>query len=155
MLNFFRKIRRDLLANSQFFKYLKYAIGEIVLVVLGILIALQINNWNEQRKAREQTKILLEEVAQELAKNILKSEEIIDYRLDIDSLFFKMLNKKLTYEDYKSDFFLHVNFPLSHLQVNIVDNNFQKLVEGLINTLNSPLVHQHLGDVGPSNLPPT
>ncbi len=45
MLHFFRKIRRDLLANSQFFKYLKYAVGEIVLVVLGILIALYINNW--------------------------------------------------------------------------------------------------------------
>ena len=49
MLHFFRRIRRDLLANSQFFKYLKYAVGEIVLVVLGILIALQINNWNEWR----------------------------------------------------------------------------------------------------------
>jgi hypothetical protein len=50
MLHFFRKIRRDLLANSEFFKYLKYAVGEIILVVLGILIALQINNWNENQK---------------------------------------------------------------------------------------------------------
>lgn len=50
MLPFFRKIRRDLLENSQFFKYLKYALGEVALVVLGILIALQINNWNEKRK---------------------------------------------------------------------------------------------------------
>ena len=49
MLHFFRKIRHDLIANSQSIKYLKYAIGEIVLVVLGILIALQINNWNENR----------------------------------------------------------------------------------------------------------
>ncbi|WKK66516.1 DUF6090 family protein [Lutimonas zeaxanthinifaciens] len=130
MLHFFRKIRRDLLANSQFFKYLKYAIGEIVLVVLGILIALQINNWNEERKARDQTKILLEEVALELAKNIIKSEVVIDYRLENDSLFFKMLNKKLTYEDYKSDFFLHVNFPLDHRQVNPIDDNFQKLIRG-------------------------
>jgi len=50
MLHFFRKIRRDLLAKSQFLKYLKYAIGETILVVLGILIALQVNNWNEYQK---------------------------------------------------------------------------------------------------------
>lgn len=50
MLHFFRKIRRDLSANSQFLKYLKYAVGEIVLVVMGILIALQINIWNENQK---------------------------------------------------------------------------------------------------------
>ena len=52
MLPFFRKIRWRLAANNQFFKYSRYAIGEIVLVVVGILIALQINTWNEQKKAR-------------------------------------------------------------------------------------------------------
>jgi hypothetical protein len=51
MIKFFRKIRQKLLAENKFSKYLIYAIGEIVLVVIGILIALQINNWNEQRKA--------------------------------------------------------------------------------------------------------
>ncbi len=50
MINFFRKIRHKLADNNQFFKYSKYAIGEIVLVVIGILIALSINNWNEQKK---------------------------------------------------------------------------------------------------------
>jgi hypothetical protein len=50
MVTFFRKIRRGLIANSKSIKYLKYAIGEIVLVVIGILIALGINNWNESRK---------------------------------------------------------------------------------------------------------
>ena len=87
MLHFFRKIRRDLIANSQTYKYLKYAIGEIVLVVLGILIALQINNLNEERKAREQTKILLAEVAQELVQNIHKSDVIIDFYISLDTFF--------------------------------------------------------------------
>jgi hypothetical protein len=50
MIPFFRKIRYNLTQNDQFYKYLKYAIGEILLVVLGILIALQINNWNDKRK---------------------------------------------------------------------------------------------------------
>lgn len=51
MIHFFRKIRQNLLARGKTGKYLKYAVGEIVLVVIGILIALQINNWNEARKA--------------------------------------------------------------------------------------------------------
>ncbi|WP_339614296.1 DUF6090 family protein [uncultured Winogradskyella sp.] len=50
MIKFFRKIRQNLLLENKTGKYFKYAIGEIILVVIGILIALQINNWNEQRK---------------------------------------------------------------------------------------------------------
>jgi len=49
MIKFFRHIRRNLLSESKFGKYLVYALGEIVLVVLGILIALAINNMNQQR----------------------------------------------------------------------------------------------------------
>ncbi len=49
MIHFFRRIRRGLLAENKFKKYLLYAIGEIILVVIGILIALQINNANNQR----------------------------------------------------------------------------------------------------------
>lgn len=50
MLPFFRKIRYRLAKDNQFFTYSRYALGEIVLVVIGILIALYINNWNEKRK---------------------------------------------------------------------------------------------------------
>ena len=50
MIKFFRRIRQRLLSENKFSKYLLYAIGEIVLVVIGILIALQINNWNEDKK---------------------------------------------------------------------------------------------------------
>ena len=51
MTKFFRKIRQSLLGQSKFKAYLLYAVGEIVLVVIGILLAIQINNWNEQRKS--------------------------------------------------------------------------------------------------------
>jgi|TARA_R110002020_G_scaffold396281_1_gene606303 sensor domain CHASE-containing protein len=50
MIKFFRKIRQRMLSESKFSRYLLYAIGEIILVVIGILIALQINTWNEERK---------------------------------------------------------------------------------------------------------
>ncbi|MBK7873993.1 MAG: hypothetical protein IPJ74_26755 [Saprospiraceae bacterium] len=53
MLRFFRNIRRRLLDSGSLRKYLVYAVGEIILVVIGILIALQINNWNEGRKDRK------------------------------------------------------------------------------------------------------
>ena len=67
MIKFFRKIRQKLLAKNKFSKYLIYAIGEIVLVVIGILIALQINNWNEQQKTKSN---------QEKYLTLLKTEAI-------------------------------------------------------------------------------
>ncbi len=69
MLHFFRKIRWRLAQDNQFFKYSKYAIGEIVLVVIGILIALQINNWNEERKERKQERKILNELLTSLEQN--------------------------------------------------------------------------------------
>ena len=60
MLKFFRKIRKELLSENSFSKYLLYAIGEIILVVIGILIALQINNWSEEKKdTKKEYQILL------------------------------------------------------------------------------------------------
>jgi hypothetical protein len=53
MIPFFRKIRKKMADDNRPLKYMRYAVGEIVLVVVGILIALQINNWNESRKTKE------------------------------------------------------------------------------------------------------
>jgi len=74
MIKLFRKIRYDLMEKNKTGKYLKYAVGEIVLVVIGILIALSINNWNEQRKLNLQEKALLEL----LQKNLQTNLEILD-----------------------------------------------------------------------------
>ena len=52
MLKIFRKIRQNMLKNNKVTAYLLYAIGEIVLVMIGILLALQVNNWNEKRKQK-------------------------------------------------------------------------------------------------------
>ena len=56
MINFFRKIRKKLADDNKPLKYMRYAIGEIMLVVIGILIALSINNWNEYNKERTKEK---------------------------------------------------------------------------------------------------
>ncbi len=66
MLKFFRKIRYDLMEKNKTGKYFKYAIGEIILVVIGILIALSINNWNENRKLHNEELSLLLEVKSNL-----------------------------------------------------------------------------------------
>lgn len=73
MIKFFRKIRHKLLSENKFSKYLIYAIGEIVLVVIGILIALKINNWNikeQERKTERINLIALQEEFQQNADNL-------------------------------------------------------------------------------------
>ncbi len=69
MLRFFSKIRLKLAAENKPVKYMRYAIGEIVLVVIGILIALQVNNWNETRILKKQEKVLLAEIHTEFSYN--------------------------------------------------------------------------------------
>ena len=66
MIKIFRHIRQNLIMENKTGKYLKYAIGEIVLVVIGILIALQINNWNEVRKENLMEKKYLLRLVEEL-----------------------------------------------------------------------------------------
>ena len=66
MIKFFRKIRYDLMEKNKTGKYFKYAIGEIALVVIGILIALQINNWNENRLTNKTIESYLNNLVQEL-----------------------------------------------------------------------------------------
>ena len=67
MISLFRRIREKLIASGSITKYLLYAIGEILLVVIGILIALQVNNWNEIRKERNTELKLLRTMAQSVA----------------------------------------------------------------------------------------
>jgi hypothetical protein len=81
MIKFFRKIRQNLLSENppagragKFSKYLLYAVGEIVLVVIGILIALQINNKNQERINRDYELTMLREIKDALEKDISNME---------------------------------------------------------------------------------
>ncbi len=69
MILFFRKIRKKLADENKFSKYARYAFGEIVLVVIGILIALQINNWNQFRIDRKSEKNIYKDLREELLTN--------------------------------------------------------------------------------------
>jgi hypothetical protein len=70
MLLFFKKLRRTLLSENRFNKYLLYAFGEIVLVVIGILIALQINNWNTNRLKRQEEKKSYQDIRQQITDDM-------------------------------------------------------------------------------------
>ena len=90
MIKFFRHIRQPLIMKNppagragKTSKYLKYAIGEIVLVVIGILIALQINNWNENQKLKKEETKLLNALVKEVESNISLLDTII---IDNDSI---------------------------------------------------------------------
>jgi hypothetical protein len=76
MIKFFRNIRHNLLKEGKTTNYLKYAIGEIALVMIGILLALQVNNWNELRKVKTFEKEILTLIDQNLERDsILLSTE--------------------------------------------------------------------------------
>ena len=77
MIKFFRKIRQNLLSEGKTGKYFKYAIGEIILVVIGILIALSINNWNENKKNINQSRKHLETIRLNLEDDIKQAETLL------------------------------------------------------------------------------
>lgn len=70
MSRIFNKIRQNLLAQNRFTRYLVYALGEILLVVIGILIALQLNNWNAEQKAAKEELKLLQEMRHNLSSDL-------------------------------------------------------------------------------------
>jgi len=99
MINFFRRIRKQLADDNKPLKYIRYAIGEILLVVVGILIALQINTWNEQQKQNKLEKEyycrLLEDVMQdrEQVTNLIAQSEA---RLKASNEAVRLLQKEKT-----------------------------------------------------------
>ena len=82
MIKFFRKIRQNLILQNKTGKYFKYAVGEIVLVVIGILIALSINNWNENQKNKSLENTYLERLEEETKWNIKQLEYNISQYLE-------------------------------------------------------------------------
>lgn len=77
MIRFFRSIRKKLASEGRVRKYLLYAIGEIILVVIGILIALQINNWNETRKLNKEEHEFLISLKKDFIENKRRLEETL------------------------------------------------------------------------------
>ncbi len=102
MLRFFRRIRRKLMEGGNLKSYLFYTIGEIALLVVGILIALQINNWNEERKSSEKEQIILKDLYKDLESNaLILQDDIRQAKQMIHQIEFiiRHFENNLTYSD--------------------------------------------------------
>lgn len=123
MIQFFKKIRKNLLNENRLSKYFIYAFGEIFIVMISILLALQLNNWNENRSNIVKADQLLKNVHEELALNIKKSNRVISYYRQRDTLIYNVYHGKVTIEDYKSNsrlFTLIQSYSVADLQDNAV-----------------------------------
>src|SRR6056297_155228 len=136
MIKFFRKIRQKMLSENKFSKYLIYAIGEIVLVVIGILIALQINNWNESRKESATIKTYLKSMLVDLNNDSNRFDgmiENLDKQIKANSSIFE--SKKYQVNSIDSIVFIVTSYFTDY---KIVDQTFQKIKNsGLANQLGS------------------
>jgi hypothetical protein len=92
MIKFFRKLRWSSLSRKRFPKYLLYATGEIVLVVIGILIALQINDWNDNRKATNSEIKTLYQLNIDLKSNLREISEIREQSIEANKSGKKILH---------------------------------------------------------------
>jgi hypothetical protein len=156
MLKFFRRIRKGLLESGKIRNYTLYAIGEIALVVVGILIALQISNWNEQRNEKTITNGYLIALKGEFQTNILELDRAIlvaDTVLMNAAQFFPTTNAKLNLTEKETNIFISKTISLVQFEskagvINDIINsgkiallkndtlrNFISSWEGLINKL--------------------
>jgi len=87
MIKFFRKIRQKLLSENKFSKYLIYAIGEIVLVVIGILIAIQLNEWRNDTNNEKQKQNVLKSLHAEFKSNISQLDSVLLYQNKVKSAY--------------------------------------------------------------------
>ena len=146
--------------DNRFSKYLLYAIGEIILVVIGILIALQVNNWNENRKYRQQEKVYL----QNLSSDLSTQKQVLDNAINFESIIIQDTNDILLHYNRNNGFknldsiypklndmvvrrtFVNTNTTLLELvnsgQINIIHNKslksnlmaFNEIMQRFVNT---------------------
>ena len=136
MIKFFRKIRYDLMEKNKTGKYLKYAIGEIVLVVIGILIALSINNWNEHQKILNNEEELIISLKEEVTNTIIE----IEASLVENNLFLKsadeLINKLSLNDDVLNMNEIYAAFNYRGCKIN------SPVLEGIIATNSNVLVNR-------------
>ena len=97
MIKFFRHIRQSLIMENKTSKYFKYAIGEIILVVIGILIALQINNWNQQHQQKNEELKQLKALKLEFEKNAITFDSISKHHTENEDATLRLINSTKIY----------------------------------------------------------
>ena len=125
-MKIFRKFRVDSLINGDFKKYLKYAIGEIVLVTVGILIAFQINNYKEKRNAHQKLIDIIKIVKEELKNDTAEVNRAIAVYTERNTLFDNIFNGSVSLKELDSvEGYRHLIF--SYYPVNIDQTGYNLL----------------------------
>ncbi len=127
MNQFLRKSRSSASRGNKFGKYLLYSIGEIILVVIGILIAITVNNWNEGEKNKKKIDRLMLALEEDIISNSTRSNAVINWMLPKDSLMDLVLNGDAKKEDYQLGKLgpLHLNYNSAE----ILDDNLNKIID--------------------------
>ncbi|MEB8327721.1 DUF6090 family protein [Flavobacteriaceae bacterium KMM 6897] len=137
MMKFFRKIRQNLLSEGKTGKYFKYAIGEIILVVIGILIALSINNWNEHRKVDGEIVKALTEIRSNLISDSLSIRQTLIERVEDINIQSTVINAleggKIPYDSLE----YHLGRVMISRRIVLLDNGYQILKKFGLERLNN------------------
>lgn len=142
----FKNMRQNSIIHNRFSRYLLYAIGEIVLVVIGILIALQVNNWNEQRKLNIQRSGYTESIINDFVMDSINLQNFI-IQLKRDSTIFKsfekrLKNKRVNYDTIEKIF--RYEFPAyvrpdysfnNNTLISIIEEHRNQYPKGLVDSL--------------------
>ena len=131
MIKFFRKIRQKLLSENKTGKYFKYALGEILLVMIGILLALQVNNWNNNRIDRAKEANYIKNINREFKSNRAQLDSTVYYHQKVNQNTTKILNlvpidvnkiNKDSLSFYITDTFYHYSFNPQQSTINSLTN---------------------------------
>lgn len=126
MTKIFRNIRKSMTSDNRVSKYLMYAIGEVILVVIGIIIAVSINDWNKSRIQQDEIDHLLLAFEKDLKANIQESTNTIAFALHRDSLARMALNGEVTeemYQNHEVDFII-----LNYANTQIFEDNLDRIL---------------------------
>ncbi len=126
MFRHLRKTRQYLLKNGKLLKYFTYATGEILLVIIGILAALQINNWSEEQKNTKKTEQILKQIQSDLRANIIETTDATSFYFFKDSIMQIILRDEIDYFDFDNFSIGSArSFTTTRLPLTFLDNGFQ------------------------------
>ena len=145
MIKFFRKIRQNLIMENKTSKYFKYAIGEIILVVIGILIALQINNWNESKKTKEKERQVLTEIQSDLNYSLIDFDEIIKITNNASNSIERLIEIFETNQKHHDSLSYYINGTNSYDEVDFKMSGYQSLISIGTDLVEDPNIRSEIG----------